>query len=473
VIDEGCALPGAKVYKSYSCVLSQTNIAKNSNKFYIMQLLTTNDVDFWLYTRYGRIGDKGVTSKVLYTQVHLAIKRFCSVFYSKTGNKWGATPFQSKSGKYVLMNIEEPEVVTTSDVPEELITLSKQVDDLIKMISDKQLMTKTLQKLNVDVKKLPLGKIKKEQLAEAEKILKTLGMYLSSGILEQLSAFGHTDPKNFKDQRVIELSSSFWTLLPYSCGRNRPPIIGSTKILGECADQLDGVRSIEISTKIIERSTTPGKIYETLDTTITSIDQASSEWDMLQTYVSSSQGATHDKTTLLEAFSIDKHFKDQAKIFTTTSNHTLLFHGSRSANYVGIFSEGLRIPNISQVANGSVLGPGIYFADCVTKSFNYCYDTTGLVLVCEVALGTSEKISRASGHPLPMAFQSRMALGKYAPSGDGMKRWDRDLTVSIPSGKLEPSGVPNSGFHYNEYVIFRKEQYRFRYLLKLKIDRGT
>ena len=472
-VDDFCDISGAKIHKNYSCVLSQTNIAKNSNKFYIMQIVT-NGTDFWLYHRYGRIGDKGVISKTVCNPQYVAIQKFCSTFYSKTGNKWGDSPFQSKNGKYTMMDIEEPQIATDAEIPEvSEEKLPSQVDGLIRMISDKQLMTRTLQKLNIDVKKLPLGKIKKEQLAKADEILTMLKLYLAKEATPNLEEFGLSDTHSFKIERITEMSSTFWTLLPYSCGRQRPPLISTDKILGECADQLEGVRDIEISTKIIERGVTPKIIYDTLATKIAAIEPLSSEWMMLQAYVDSSQGATHDKTTLLEVFSIEKEFKDRSQIFSKTPNHMLLFHGSRSANYVGIFSEGLRIPNSAQVVNGAVLGSGIYFADCVTKSFNYCHDVIGLVLVCEVALGKEEKMSTASSRPLSQEFQSKMACGRYRPSK--VVGWDKDPKVLIPLGKLEkdPTATYDCGFWYNEYVIYKKEQYRFRYLLKLKVERAN
>ena len=43
------------------------------------------------------------------------------------------------------------------------------------------------------------------------------------------------------------------------------------------------------------------------------------------------------------------------------------------SNFMGILTTRLRLPNSNQVSNGSTLGLGIYFADVITKSFNYCY----------------------------------------------------------------------------------------------------
>lgn len=40
-------------------MLNQTNIGANNNKFYRMQLLQEGPSDHWLWTRWGRVGDKG------------------------------------------------------------------------------------------------------------------------------------------------------------------------------------------------------------------------------------------------------------------------------------------------------------------------------------------------------------------------------------------------------------------------------
>ncbi len=72
-------------------------------------------------------------------------------------------------------------------------------------------------------------------------------------------------------------------------------------------------------------------------------------------------------------------------------NKQLLWHGSRLTNYVGILSQGLRIAPPEAPVTGYMFGKGVYFADMVSKSANYCFtnatNNTGLMLLCEVALG--------------------------------------------------------------------------------------
>lgn len=51
----------------------------------------------------------------------------------------------------------------------------------------------------------------------------------------------------------------------------------------------------------------------------------------------------------------------------------------------------LMFPYLSPLQTGYMFGKGIYFADMVSKSANYCHTTpsnsTGLILLGEVALG--------------------------------------------------------------------------------------
>ncbi len=69
-----------------------------------------------------------------------------------------------------------------------------------------------------------------------------------------------------------------------------------------------------------------------------------------------------------------------------------------------------------------MFGKGIYFADMVSKSANYClatkFNNIGLLLLCEVALGDmNEKIvSDFNAHLLPSNKNSTKGLGQTAPS---------------------------------------------------------
>ena len=101
----------------------------------------------------------------------------------------------------------------------------------------------------------------------------------------------------------------------------------------------------------------------------------------------------------------------------------LLWHGSRLTNYVGILSKGLKIAPLEAPSTGYMFGKGIYFADMVSKSANYCLATQinniGLVLLCEVALGNmNEKFHPDySAANLPEGKHSTKGMGQNEPMG--------------------------------------------------------
>ena len=53
-------------------------------------------------------------------------------------------------------------------------------------------------------------------------------------------------------------------------------------------------------------------------------------------------------------------------------NRQLLWHGSRTSNFGGILSQGLRIAPPEAPKTGYRFGKGAYFADVIGKSASYC-----------------------------------------------------------------------------------------------------
>lgn len=73
-----------------------------------------------------------------------------------------------------------------------------------------------------------------------------------------------------------------------------------------------------------------------------------------------------------------------------------LWHGSRLSNFVGILSQGLRIAPPEAPVSGYLFGKGIYLADMIGKSANYCRSSgsndTACALICQGALGTPREL---------------------------------------------------------------------------------
>jgi len=150
------------------------------------------------------------------------------------------------------------------------------------------------------------------------------------------------------------------------------------------------------------------------------------------------------------------------------SNSALLFHATRSVNVTGLLREGFRFPKeLTNVAIAGAMfsgGVGAYYtADDWRKSYGYTsfgrYNraNAGIVagrhafmFLCDIALGNP--------HVAPEAYPY-ITYPKGTHSIFGKHRKTK-------------SGYSNSGLLLNnEFVLLKKSQYRFRYLLEFSAER--
>ena len=152
----------------------------------------------------------------------------------------------------------------------------------------------------------------------------------------------------------------------------------------------------------------------------------------------------------------------------------LLWHGSRLTNFVGILSQGLRIAPPEAPVSGYMFGKGVYFADMCSKSANYCCTSrdnpTGILLLCEVALGNMNEKLHADYHAanLPSDKHSTKGMGRTGPDP---KNWTmmKDGVV-IPMGPGGPTGTMGTHLAYNEFIVYDVAQIRVKYLLRTKFN---
>ena len=472
----------------YGCTLNFTDVRSNSNKYYIIQLLKTISAKEWyLFTRWGRVGEKGRWNVVTMHSQHSAVTAFMRSYRKKTSNSWGDPKgFEPRDGKYYRLemakiDVEEEEVQSgAADVD-----MEDAVRDVIVLISDTKIHMQALQTFNIDTKKMPLGKISDPQIDKAYRILFAINAIIEAvenGTWERSRKILDL-PVNHVEEELLELSSRFWTNVPYSCGWNRPPVVDTLKFVERLTELLEVMKNAEIAGKITRRFNNVGDIYLKMNAGLEVVKDPN-ERRIVTTFVTGTHAPTHQcKIEVLEAFRIAKDEKDDTqRCFGEMNDHRLFVHGSRMSNFFGILSTGIRLPHPTQVANGSVLGRGIYFADVMTKSVNYCRmeetDNIGFVALCEVALGDNPDIR-----------ETIVPMNEYAPESDQTSRWALGKTtiadehyatlntddgfvtnVKVPQGPLTDRKDLGSSasFLYNEFVIFDTRQYRFRYLLKIR-----
>ncbi len=103
-------VPGAGMFTvegDWDCMLNQTNIGQNNNKFYVIQMLNrAGRLHVW--TRWGRVGEPGQNAMKGPFPMDAAEKEFCKKFKDKTKNDWESRgTFTPVPGKYTLIEMDD------------------------------------------------------------------------------------------------------------------------------------------------------------------------------------------------------------------------------------------------------------------------------------------------------------------------------------------------------------------------------
>lgn len=450
----------------YTVVLGLTDVQSNRNSFYKLQLLQSDVGNrYWVYRGWGRIGTTvGGNKADEMGTLQNAKKQFCSLYQEKSGNSWSnRNNFVKVPGKMYPIDVDygaEGNSGQNLDIVDAASKLHKSVQDIIRLIFDVNQMNKLMMEFELDTEKMPLGKLSKKQIQEAFKVLSEL---------QEMVEKGATEPK------IIEATNRFYTLIPHSFGVDQVPILRDKEIIKEKLDMLDSLLEMEIAYSLMQSSGgehTVDSYYKQLRTEIDVLDKNSDEFTIISEYLKNTHAATHSSYELIleDVFVVKREGEEKRfKPFKKLHNRKLLWHGSRTTNFAGILSQGLRIAPPEAPVTGYMFGKGIYFADMVSKSANYCCTNatapTGLLLLCDVALGNMFERSGADYiTKLPKGKHSCKGVGRTHPDPADVKKIE---DVEVPLGKGVPApGTDRNSLLYNEYIVYDVAQVHIKYLLK-------
>lgn len=342
--------------------------------------------------------------------------------------------------------------------------LKEPVQNLIKLIFDVDNMKRTMMEFDLDMEKMPLGKLSQKQLSSAYKVLtEILGLIQNAG----------------NNSQFIDATNRFYTLIPHNFGVQSPPLLDTIKQVEDLSAMLDSLMEIECAYNLIKTEDTDGDVnpidkhYEQLKTTLEPLDRKGEEFALLKKYVQNTHADTHKMYDLdiVDVFKVVRQGEARRfKPFKKLHNRRLLWHGSRLTNFAGILSHGLKIAPPEAPATGYMFGKGIYFADMVSKSANYCftskYYSAGLMLLSEVALGDMFECTTANYvTKLPKDKHSTFGKGRTMP--DPTQSHFRDDGVEIPLGKPLTDNKTKSSLLYNEFIVYDIAQVNIQYLLQM------
>jgi poly [ADP-ribose] polymerase len=486
-VDDNCPLKStAKVHQDYDCMLNQTNIGANNNKFYVIQVLESGG-KFYAWNRWGRVGEVGQTAlKGPYPKPESAIADFGSKFKDKSGNGWdNRKNFVAKAGKYALIEIERSaDSAKAAEVEEKLKAIDKaaaalqpkitkklmpsalhqSVQNFMQLIFDQDMFKGAMASFDIDVKKMPLGQISKSQVKKGYDVLEELEQAINAANANQINT----------------ISSKFYTLIPHSFGRRVPPPINTPELLHKKVEMLNVLNDIEIALSMEKNAATAGpepeavphpadENYKKIKADLEYIDPSSEEYGWISKYLQAT-GASYYNLKLVDVFRLNRHGEaDRFKAHDPIGERKLLWHGTNVAVVAAILGSGLRIMPHS----GGRVGKGIYLASENGKSVNYVgwAGSTGVMFLAEAALGKEHSILKddSSLKQAPKGFDSIVARGHTEPDPQ------HDITITIDGKKVVvPQGKPikvpahsKSSFTQSEYLLYQESQVRLRYVLRV------
>jgi poly [ADP-ribose] polymerase 2/3/4 len=444
------------------CSLQKTDLKKNNNKFYFLELQKSGD-EYRVFTHYGRTDSLADDPNSGRRQV-----RLCD------GKTDAEKEFQRLKKSKIKGGYIEVDLVTDID-PEDEITSKKKTSK--KKTSKKKTSKKKTSMSTTLPKKLEqfINKIYDEasvnlkstvNISFTEKGMQTpLGILTSSQIekgqvildecFEVFKKYEKANSKKKKKllQELTDLSSDFFSNIPHKIGRAKKAV--KVAILDTIEEFREKQETLQLMRDMIDIYAKGSTFYEpsideqyaALNTKIEPVRSSSTEFKKIKKSIEASQVKT-DALIVKRIWRIMRG--KEKKSFKDVGNVQQLIHGTAPQNLVGILSRGLLMPKIVVKMGGSRtdegwLGNGIYFANALCTTLYYSIpDTEGI----------------------RYAFLANVSLGKA-------KQFQK-ITYGItkpPTGYHSCHGISeihndNSEFEDDEFVIYNSKQQYLTHIIE-------
>ncbi|OAY84085.1 Poly (ADP-ribose) polymerase 1 [Ananas comosus] len=440
----------------YNTTLNMSDLSTSVNSYYILQVIEEDKgSQCYVFRKWGRVGNDRIGgTKLEEMSKSDAIQEFRRLFLEKTGNPWEAwekKQFQKQPGKFYPLDIDYgvKQLPKKKDPAKEKSSLPPQLIELMKMLFNVETYRAAMLEFEINMSEMPLGKLSKENIQK--------GFEALTEIQNLLSSEGGHDPA-VRESLLIDSSNRFFTLIPSI----HPHVIRHDEEFKAKVKMLEALQDIEIASRLVgfdgENDESLDEKYKKLRCDLTPLPHDSEDYKLVEKYLLNTHAPTHKDWTLEleEVFTLEREgeFDKYAPYRDKLQNKMLLWHAPPEAP-----------------ATGYMFGKGIYFADLVSKSAQYCYvdkkDPVGLMLLSEVALGEVHELKKATYMDKPpKGKHSTKGLGKTVPLESEFVKWKED--VIVPCGKPVPSSIRASELLYNEYIVYNTAQVKMQFLLKVR-----
>ena len=432
-----------KIIEAVSLTLFDPQV--NSNKFYVAELHEIegnySGQPYRLFVNHGRVGANGQAKAEPFSALTDAKKKYNSKVREKVRKGYtqndvavqavGSTQAQKNVNANAIKGVKVQQVQQNH-------TLHPKVVKLVEHLyaeANQAISLSLTGSVKSDVKS-PIGNLGINGINAGRHILKQISQNIlanaPSGVVEQLSIqYYKTIPRKMPSNLRTDTS---WLL------NNHFKLSKEFDILDLYEDALR-VLPVISNSDILPR-------YQALNSEIRCVED-SKTLEYLNHKVTSTHASNHNyKLKLVSAYEVAQ--KNAPPFNPSCGNVVNLFHGSRSANLVGILSSYLKLPQHLSAdihKTGAMFGPGIYFAHNCTKSYNYSSGSwagrknkfdTAFLIIAEVAMGNVHKT------PTPHPF------------------------TRPPQGYHSVMGTKGTHLQNDEFIVYDPSQVRIRYLLEVE-----
>eukprot|EP01117_Protostelium_nocturnum_P009851 TRINITY_DN3512_c0_g3_i2.p1 TRINITY_DN3512_c0_g3~~TRINITY_DN3512_c0_g3_i2.p1 ORF type:complete len:2058 (-),score=751.90 TRINITY_DN3512_c0_g3_i2:12-6110(-) len=431
----------------------------------------------------GTIGNpvKPKNERKFFHELSDAKQEFEGHFLEATGNAWkDRLHFKKQKGKFAMVQkIYDVKISKeTLQKDREESKLNPEVMDLIEIISDLPMIRQAMKQAGLDWSALPLGRVSSAIIEKALQILKDIDE-AQIQIEENYSESEDSEKIKGLKAKIDNLSNEYYTLIPRDLSTSDTRSITEEQEVTDESRLLENLRDIGTAVDLI--TAPPGinkglprfdAIADGICSNIVPLDTKDEEAKRILKWTGNDgvkvfKVSRFDETSRFEPFR-----EERSRDLPGSPNNLLLFHGTRTANVLGILRHGLRIAPPTAPRSGLAFGKGVYFSDSFQKSYNYCGangNTPNFMFICEVAVGTSLELQSGKYMEQPEpGTNSTKGLGRTVP--------DPQQTVILPNGVGVPCGPTittseKNWLAYNEFIVYDESRVKIKYLIKFNDHR--
>jgi len=399
-----------------SATLNKTDLTGGNNKFYQIEGHEA-DGEFRLYSCYGRVGHSGVEEERIPEQDIDSLKA-----------AFDTLRLQLDSGvsRLVTRLYEEAGAAVRSSLSGSLQTTEEN----------------------------PLGTLTLTQIESGRSVLQDIQKLLTKK--PKLQGSIHRD--------ILDLSNQFYSSIPQTMSK-RPTSKAGKKAMDSWLQSMALNNDIVLDEKedLLKllsdvqgmvggfATTDADKRYADIGCEYIPLEKGGPKFRKVEKFMQSTRSRHHGwgvEVVNIWGMSVKGQKSKHVGTMKKVGNVKPLFHGSRSANILGICKSGLLMRPPGVYITGSMFGNGLYFADQSSKSEQYSTSRFGgggsrshtyFLFVVDVALGKVKKYERAQMH-----------------------------LSEPPGGYHSVQGTKGYSLLHNEFIIYSLGQHIMQYLIEFK-----